>query len=58
MLTEALEDQPNIGAVTELHRTAPEGFAAMDRLELSLADIDVDQGMQALDRAIRSKAVA
>lgn len=58
VLNEALEGQPSLGAVTELHRADPEGFAAMDRSEFASADLDVDQQLQALDRVIRSKAVA
>lgn len=58
VLTEALEGQLSIGAATELHRADPEGFAAMDRSEFLSADIDVDQRVEALDRVIRSKAVA
>jgi len=58
VLNEALEGQPSLGAVTELHQADPEGFAAMDRSEFASADLDVDQQVQALDRVIRSKAVA
>lgn len=58
VLSETLEGQPSLGAVTELHQADPEGFAAMDRSEFASADLDVDQQVQALDRVIRSKAVA
>ncbi len=58
VLTEALEGQPSLSAQTELHQADPEGFAAMDRSEFASADIDVDQRVQALDRVVRSKAVA
>lgn len=58
VLSEALEGQPSLGAVTGLHQADPEGFAAMDRSEFASADIDVDQRVQALDRVIQSEEVA